>query len=88
MLVRMLTGLSGPAYSLARGDEREFPDAEAIRLIDAGYAVPVAGQPGEQAVKPPAAETRQPFGGKGDHDGDGRPGGAKKPARKTSRKRS
>jgi hypothetical protein len=31
---------------------------------------------GEKPAKP------QPFGGKGDHDGDGKPGGAKKPVDK------
>lgn len=81
MRVRMLTGLSGPAFSLSGGDEREFPDDEAIRLVTAGYAVPADSQAMETAVKPSAPEKRQPFGGKGDHDGDGRPGGAKKPVR-------
>jgi hypothetical protein len=85
MLVRMTTGLSGPAFSLSRGDERDFPDGEAIRLINAGYAVPVEARQAEFTTLPPAAETRQkpePFGGKGDHDGDGKAGGAKRGARK------
>lgn len=38
MKLRMLVGLSGNEYSLSPGDERDFPDAEAGRLIDAGYA--------------------------------------------------
>ncbi len=82
MRVRMLTGLSGPAYSLARGDEREFSDAEAIRLVEAGYAVPVADTGRETATRPAPPEKREPFGGKGDHDGDGKVGGAKPPVRK------
>ena len=41
MKVKMLVGLSGNEYSLSPGDERDFPDAEAIRLIEAQYAVPV-----------------------------------------------
>lgn len=40
MKIKMLTGLTGPEYSLAPGDERTFPDAEATRLIAAGYAEP------------------------------------------------
>lgn len=39
MKLKMLVGLSGPEYSLSPGDERDFPDAEAGRLIAAGYAV-------------------------------------------------
>ena len=39
MRVRMLVGLAG-GITLAPGDEAEFADAEAIRLIDAGFAVP------------------------------------------------
>ena len=50
MRIRMLVGLSGPATLLAPGDEAEFADAEAIRFIDAGFAVPVAAKT-ERAVK-------------------------------------
>ncbi|MBX5285175.1 hypothetical protein HJB90_29850 [Rhizobium sp. NLR10a] len=39
MLLKMIAGLSGPEFSLAPGDEREFEDTEAERLIDAGFAV-------------------------------------------------
>jgi len=62
VIVRMTAGLSGPHYSLAVGDEHEFPDAEAIRLINAGYAVPVRGTQVELAVQPspPEAEGRRP----------------------------
>lgn len=59
MLLRMKAGLAGPAYVLRAGDEREFPDAEAIRLIDAGYAVPVGEKKIERAVVPPAPEKRK-----------------------------
>lgn len=58
MKIRMTVGLSGNAYSLAPGDEHEFPDGEAIRLVEAGYAVPVAEQKVERAVALPAAERR------------------------------
>lgn len=64
MLVRLTTGLSGPAYSLGPGDERDFPQDEALRLISAGYAVPVSERKVERAVKAPAPERR----GKRKHD--------------------
>jgi hypothetical protein len=54
----MLVGLSGSEYSLGPGDEHDFPDAEAIRIVEAGFAVPVAEQPVEKAVKAPAVERR------------------------------
>ncbi|GCA51784.1 hypothetical protein KGO5_04241 [Sinorhizobium sp. KGO-5] len=59
MKIRMLVGLAGSEYSIGPGDEREFPDKEAIRLIDAGYAVPVAEEKTERAVAQPAAERRK-----------------------------
>jgi len=52
MLVRMVVGLAGPATSLSPGDEAAFPQAEALRLIEAGYAVPVVEAKIERAVKP------------------------------------
>ncbi|RWN58751.1 hypothetical protein [Mesorhizobium sp.] len=58
MLVRMLVGLSGLAYSLGPGDERDFPQDEALRLISAGFAAPVAEIKIERAVQVPAAERR------------------------------
>jgi hypothetical protein len=58
MLVRLTTGLSGPAYSLGPGDERDFPQDEALRLISAGYAVPVSQPKVERTVKAPVPERR------------------------------
>lgn len=59
MLIRLKTGLSGPAFALGPGDEREFPDDEAVRLIEAGFAVPAQSQPPiEHAVQALPAETR------------------------------
>lgn len=52
MRVRMLVGLSGPAINLIPGDEADFPQAEALRFVDAGFAVPVAEPKVERAVKP------------------------------------
>ena len=54
----MLAGLSGPAILLNPGDEAEFADAEAIRLIDAGFAVPVRA-PIERAVKKPTEKRKR-----------------------------
>lgn len=39
MKLTMIAGLSGPEFNLAPGDEHEFEDAEAGRLIEAGFAV-------------------------------------------------
>jgi len=82
--------LSGPDYFFDRDHETErFDDAEAIRLIAAGIAVPCDQVAYETAVNPPAPEIRtakpEPFGGKGDHDGNGKVGGARKPAGKRGR---
>lgn len=55
----MLVGLSGPTTNLAPGDEADFSQDEAVRFIDAGFAVPVAEQKTERAVKrAPAKEKR------------------------------
>ncbi|WP_037392835.1 hypothetical protein [Sinorhizobium fredii] len=58
MKIKMLVGLAGNEYSLSPGDERDFPQNEAIRLIDAGYALPVAEEKTERAVSEPAQERR------------------------------
>lgn len=42
MLLKMTAGLSGPLFNLAPGDEYEFDDAEAERLVAAGFAVEAA----------------------------------------------
>lgn len=39
MLLKMTAGLSGPDFNLAPGDEYEFEGEEAVRLVDAGFAV-------------------------------------------------
>jgi hypothetical protein len=39
MLLKMTAGLSGPEFNLKPGDKHEFEDAEAVRLIEAGFAV-------------------------------------------------
>jgi hypothetical protein len=52
MLLRMVVGLAGQTTSLAPGDEADFPQAEALRLIEAGYAVPAVEAKIERVVKP------------------------------------
>lgn len=54
----MLVDLSGPSLLLAPGDEFDFPQEEAVRLIAAGFAAPVADTKIELAVRSPAPETR------------------------------
>ena len=73
MRIRMLCCYSGADFIVNRGEETErFSDAEAIRMIDNGTAVPVA-PPVERAVKT-VAETRGPA----ENSEGGRPGGSRK----------
>lgn len=59
MKIKMLVSMAGPAISLNVGDEHECDDAEAMRLIAAGFAVPVSEMTIERAVfKPARAEKR------------------------------
>lgn len=61
-MIEMTTGLSGPALTLDPGDRHDFPQDEALRLIAAGYAIPVAEKEIERAVLTPVIETREaPF---------------------------
>jgi len=57
----MLASLCGPDYALAAGDEHDFDEGEAQRLIAAGFAeqsVPVAKAPstGAKPAKKSAAK--------------------------------
>lgn len=54
----MIVGLAGPTMTLEPGDERDFPQDEAVRLIKSGFAVPVAESPIERAIASPAPEVR------------------------------
>ena len=59
MKIKMLTSIAGSGFAFAPGDITErFDDAEVKNLIEAGYAVPVAEQKVERAVKAPATEKR------------------------------
>lgn len=51
--LRMTTGLGGPDYNLTRGDEHDFSNEEADRLIKAGFGVEVEDP---QAAEKEAAE--------------------------------
>lgn len=50
MKLKLLTGLSGPEFALSPGDERDFADDEALRLIDAGIAE--RAEPAAKAATP------------------------------------
>lgn len=59
MMIRMVTGIAGDGFALSPGDVTDrFDNAEAIRLIGAGFAMPYVDDQTERAVKAPAAETR------------------------------
>ncbi|MGE8143056.1 hypothetical protein ACQKOE_13860 [Novosphingobium sp. NPDC080210] len=60
MKIKMLVSMAGADFALDAGQETErFGDAEALRLVNAGYAVPAAGPVIERAVKSPAREKRK-----------------------------
>lgn len=60
MKIRMTVSMAGTDFSVEVGEETErFSDAEAQRMIEAGYAVPVAEVAIERAAATaPARETR------------------------------
>lgn len=60
MKIRMLASYAGADFAISKGEETEqFSDAEAIRMIENGTAIPVAGESVERAVKLPVAEKRK-----------------------------
>ena len=59
MKIKMLVSLAGADFALSPQEETDrFGDAEAARLVEAGYAVPVVEETVERAVKTRAAEKR------------------------------
>ena len=59
MKIKMLVSMAGVDFTLDVGSETDrFPDAEAIRLIEAGYAEPVGAAEAERAVKKGSREKR------------------------------
>lgn len=52
MKIRMLASFAGPDFTVDANEETEhFSDAESVRMIAAGFAVPVAEKKIERAVK-------------------------------------
>lgn len=79
MIIRMITGIAGADFALSPGDVTDrFDDADAVRLIQAGFALPVSDRTIERAVKA-VPETRDVL----DHDGDGKSGGSLKGEKST-----
>lgn len=59
MKIRMLTSFAGLDFTVSANEETErFSEAEAVRMIEAGYAVPVAETKAERAISNPAPEKR------------------------------
>jgi hypothetical protein len=58
MRVKLTTSLANPDEARHAGEEHEYEQAEAIRLIEAGFAVPVAAKAAEKATKSQAPEQR------------------------------
>jgi hypothetical protein len=57
MKIRYLTSMSGPAGVTNRGDIGDVSEAEAMRLIEVGFAELVRDEPErEKAVRKPAPE--------------------------------
>lgn len=60
MRVKMLVSMAGLDFALSPGEETgRFTDGEAVRLIEAGYAVPVSTVKVETASAAPAREKRK-----------------------------
>jgi hypothetical protein len=59
MKIKLTTCLAGVDHVWNPGDEVEVEAAEGRRLVEAGFAVPVASRAAEKAAaSKPAAETR------------------------------
>ncbi|TPM58984.1 hypothetical protein FJ959_08910 [Mesorhizobium sp. B2-2-4] len=59
MKIKLLVSLAGAYRAFNAGDEPDWDDADAIRLIEAGFAIPVAETKIERAVATPTAERRK-----------------------------
>lgn len=55
MKLKMTTSMAGPTMSLIRGDEHDFGDEEAVRIVRAGYATTTNAND-EKSVKAAIAE--------------------------------
>lgn len=56
--VKLLTSLASPTRAWGAGETYECSEGEAVRLIAAGFAVPIAAPVTERAVATPAQERR------------------------------
>lgn len=56
MIVKLLAGLSGPAFDLKPGDQYDCPADEAGRLVSAGIAEFMHGAVIERTIKPARRE--------------------------------
>ncbi|MER9310092.1 hypothetical protein NKI51_12340 [Mesorhizobium australicum] len=59
MKIKLLVSLAGAHNAFNAGAEPDWDDEDAIRLIDAGFALPVSETKIERAVATPAAERRK-----------------------------
>lgn len=59
MRIKMLASFAGTSIDWPAGSEQELEAKEAVRLIEAGYAVPVATVKVETAAAAPVREKRK-----------------------------
>ncbi|TIN83108.1 hypothetical protein [Mesorhizobium sp.] len=59
MKIKLLVSLAGTYAAFNAGGEHDWDDEDAIRLIEAGFAVPSAETKIERAVATPSAERRK-----------------------------
>jgi hypothetical protein len=69
MKIKLLVSLAGTYQAFNAGDEHDWDNEDAIRLIEAGFAVPSAETKIERAVATPAAERRKRDVASGDSNG-------------------
>lgn len=58
MKIKMIVSMAGNGFSLSPGDEWEVPEQEAIGLINAGFAIPLASTEIETTTLDPSTEKR------------------------------
>jgi hypothetical protein len=60
MKIQMLVSMAGADFALSVGEETErFADAEAVRMVEAGYAIPVSERQVETTDAAPVQEIRR-----------------------------
>ena len=58
MKIKMLVSMAGNGFSLSPGDPWDVPEKEAIGLIEAGFAIPLASSEIETTTLDPTTEKR------------------------------